>query len=219
MLAILPAHRSLNLGAIEGTEVGKYLHPVHYFGAASDGFIDQLRKTGALEMTTVAVYGNHKGYIGDEAALFRLVNIEARQKRETWLLNKRVQFLICLPRGDHTGDIAVPGGHLDIASTILALLGLEGQDRLMLGWDLTGRPAGPVIFRDGSFIDREYKIMVRGPRPLCFDQAGLPLNCSVLNGTRNEAVDQLQTPDFIIQGNLIPTLSANSPNDLGKPGR
>ena len=45
------------------------------------------------------------------------------------------------------------GGHLDVAPTILSLLGIEDNGSVMLGQDLTAERPSLVVFRDGSFAD------------------------------------------------------------------
>ncbi len=91
----------------------------------------------------------------------------------------------------------------------------------MLGSDLTGPRQGAVVLRDGGFIDARRQMMLRSTGASCFDPTGRPLPCSGL---------QPAPSDFIIQGNLIPSLEAKwgdltggghavAPDRTARPGR
>ncbi len=71
--------------------------------------------------------GDHRGYRGDGRHLARLFNADAGAERDMWLLTKRVPLMIRLPEGRHREAVDVVGGVLDIAPTILSLLGVEGR--------------------------------------------------------------------------------------------
>jgi len=197
--AVPPQHRTLQLGSLEGSELGDYLHSVHYFDRAFGVFLDRLRGASLLDTSIVVLYGDHRGYRGDGRQLARLFNVDAGAERDMWLLTRRVPLMIRRPEGRHREAVDVVGGVLDIAPTILTLLGVEGETRFMLGSDLTGPRQGAVVLRDGGFIDARRQMMLRSAGTSCFDPGGRPLPCSSL---------QPASSDFIIQGNLIPSLEA-----------
>jgi phosphoglycerol transferase MdoB-like AlkP superfamily enzyme len=104
----------------------------------------------------------------------------------------------------------VAGGHLDIAPTVLGLLGVEDDSRVMLGRDLTRDRDSLVVFRDGSFADgRHYFVNRFGSTfsATCYEVGtGRELDCGLLEERRREALERLEISDLIVQGNLIPAL-------------
>jgi lipoteichoic acid synthase len=203
----LPApHWTLKLGSLEGTELGDYLHSVHYFDEAFGQFVDRLRATGLLDESVVVVYGDHKGYLADERQLATLLGLSSSRPEDLWLERKRVPLVVRLPRGAHAGQRSEAAGHLDIAPTILSLLGIA-EDGVMLGRDLTKPGDSLVVFRDGSFADGQHHLIRLGRRSSCFEsQTGRAVGCDALEPKLARSLDQLQTSDFIIQGHLIPSL-------------
>ena len=209
----LPRHyRVLQLGELEGTLLGDYLHSVHYFDAVFVEFIDSLRESGLLDRTVVVMYGDHHGFLGDTPELARLLGFPERSEYHHFYVRKRVPFWIRLPHGQAAGIRDVTAGHVDIAPTILGLLGIEDERRVMLGRDLTREAPHLVVFRDGSFADGAHYFINRfGPvsASRCYEaDSGRPLDCEPLEGRRREARHRLEISDLIIQGDLIPALTA-----------
>src|SRR5207244_11729943 len=86
---VLPApHRTLRLGSLEGTDLGDYLHSVHYFAEAFGQFVDRLRATRLLDESVVVVYGDHKGYLADERQLATLLGLSSSRPEDLWLERK-----------------------------------------------------------------------------------------------------------------------------------
>lgn len=146
-------HRSLNLGTLQGTRIGKYLDSVHYFDRAFGELVVQLRKTGLLDKSVVVVYGDHQGWLRNPPELARLLGISEQSGYEYWKVRKKLPLLIRLPHGAHAGVKTATGGHLDISPTLLGLLGVVSDNAVMLGTDLTHGDDSLVVFRDGSFAD------------------------------------------------------------------
>jgi lipoteichoic acid synthase len=203
----LPAsHRTLRLGSLEGTELGDYLHSVHYFDEAFGHFVDRLRATSLLDESVVVVYGDHKGYLADERKLATLLGLSSSRPEDMWLERKRVPLVVRLPHGAHAGQRSEAAGHLDIAPTLLSLLGIA-EDGVMLGRDVTTPGDSLVVFRDGSFADGQHYLIRLGRRSSCFERkTGRAIGCDALEPKLARSQDQLLTSDFIIQGNLIPSL-------------
>jgi len=204
--ALPAAHRTLTLGRLEGTELGEYLHSAHYFDEAFGLFVDRLRATGLLDESVVVVYGDHKGYLADERQLAALLGRAWSRPEDLWLERKRVPLVVRLPGGAHAGPRGEAAGHLDITPTVLSLLGVA-EDAVVLGRDLTKPGEALVVFRDGSFADDRHYLMRVGRQSSCFERTtGRAVGCDTLEPKRARSLDQLQTSDFIIQGNLIPWL-------------
>jgi len=202
-----PQHRHLRLPrTLQRSELGDYLQSVRYFDEAFGQLVRLLRSSGLLDESIVVLYGDHKGYVGDIDAATTRVNAKQRS-HEIWLLRRRVPLIVRLPHGSHAGVRHETGGHLDIAPTILALLGIDVRRSVMLGRDLSSGPPGLVVFRDGSFVTRSEVLIRDNATAVCFERpTGQRLSCASLEQARRRALDQLQTSDFIIQGDLIPSL-------------
>ena len=210
----LPAkHRVLSLGDLEMTSLGRYLHSVHYFDSAFGHFVDRLRETGLLDQSILVLYGDHNAPV-DRPDLVRFFGLSERNESEYLLMRRKVPLIIRLPRGEAARASEVNGGQLDIAPTVLALLGILDQDSVMLGRDLTLGEDSLVIFRDGSFTDgRSYLVNRFGPieNSRCYEiSRGQRIDCGPLEARRRQAREQLEVSDLIIRGDLIAGLKARS---------
>jgi lipoteichoic acid synthase len=197
----------LNLGSLEGTRIGNYLHSVHYFDQAFGEFIDRMKAAGLLDESILVVYGDHQAFIKG-AELGRI--IEVPEPREYYLgkIKKRVPLIIRLPKGERAAIKTVAGGHLDIAPTLLSLLGIN-DNTVMLGQDLTVGENSLVVFMDGSFVDgKNYFVNRFGPPSAshCYDFKGAIIDCRRLEGRRLEALERLKISEFILRGDLIPAI-------------
>jgi len=206
-------YRKLNLGNLEGTILGDYLHSVHYFDQAFGEFIDKLKVSGLLNRSIVVLYGDHKSFIGNSQKLANLVGLRELNYHDYLVLRKKIPFIIRLPYGENSGILDVNGGHIDIAPTILSLLGIDDDSSVMLGRDLSQGKNSIVVFRDLSFVDgTKFFINRFGPisNSECFNiETGKPFDCKSLDMKRSEALEQLEISDLIIRYNLIPILRSH----------
>lgn len=206
-----PQYRVLRLGELEGTLLGDYIHSVHYFDAVFGELVDLLRERGLLDRSVLVLYGDHHGFLGDSPELARLLGFPERSEYDHLRVRKKVPFLIRLPHGDAAGVREIAGGHLDIAPTILGLLGVAHEKRVMLGRDLTRTYPPLVVFRDGSFADGTHYFVNRfGPvsASTCYQaETGRAFGCELLASSRREARQRLEISDLIIRGDLIPALT------------
>jgi phosphoglycerol transferase MdoB-like AlkP superfamily enzyme len=105
----------------------------------------------------------------------------------------------------------VTGGHLDIAPTLLSLLGIRHESGLMLGRDLTKGQSSLVVFRDGSFTDGStwYAHRVGSTAGTCYAvTTGRRVDCAVVAAQRREARARLEVSDLVVRGDLVPSLHA-----------
>ena len=125
---------------------------------------------------------------------------------------KKTPLFIRLPHGAAAGQQTTAAGHVDVAPTVLALLGVADESAVMLGRDLTRASQPLVVFRDGSFADGSHYFVHRfGPTfsSRCYEaDSGRPLDCAPLASRLDEARRRLQVSDLIIQNDLIPSVSA-----------
>jgi lipoteichoic acid synthase len=208
------ADKVLSLGAREGTLLGDYLHSVHYFDRAFGEFVDRLREGGLLDTSVIVVYGDHQGFLGDPPELAQLLGFPERDEYRTVRVRKNVPLLIRLPQAEAAGVRTASGGHLDIAPTVLSLLGVRHRGSVMLGHDLTHGRHSLVAFRDGSFTDGTIWYVHRGSgaEGVCYEVAtGRAVGCGAVEHARREVRERLKVSDLIVRGDLIPILS--------RPGR
>jgi lipoteichoic acid synthase len=207
------ADKELPLGRLDGTLLGDYLQSVRYFDRAFGEFVDRLREAGLLDTSIVVLYGDHQGFLGDPPELARLLGVPERDEYRTRQVRKRVPLLIRLPHAKEAGTRTVTGGHVDIAPTVLGLLGIVDEHGIMLGRDLMQGQPSLVVFRDGSFTDgRVWYVHRVGARVgTCYGvTTGRAIDCSGIDGQRREARERLQVSDLIVRGDLIPTLGRRS---------
>ena len=207
---VLPEkYRELDLGTLEGSYLGNYLQSVHYLDAAMGGFLERLEKTGLLDRSVIVLYGDHQAFLDYPPELARLLGLPEESLYASFKTRKRLPLLIRLPGGAHAGDQASAGGHLDVAPTILSLLGVPEGPGPMMGRDLTSG-SSMVVFRDASFADGEHYFINRvGPitSASCYEsKTGLPADCTRLEARFEEAKEELEVSDSIIRGDLIPAL-------------
>ncbi|HXH84703.1 MAG TPA: LTA synthase family protein [Candidatus Tectomicrobia bacterium] len=203
-------YRSLRLGTLEHSALGRYLHTVHYFDAAFGAFVGALRAAGMLDRSVVVVYGDHQGLRG-RAALEAVPGFATAGPLAQWLTQKRVPLLVRLPEAKAAGVRGEAAGHVDVAPTILGLLGIDVSDAVMLGRDLTAPSRPLVVFRDGSFVDGTHAFVNRGVvgrRAACYATAtGQAVDCAPLVPRQREARRRLEISDAIIHGDLVERLS------------
>lgn len=211
----LPArYRTLPVGPLEGTVLGRYLQTVHYEDQALGELVEQLKRTGLWEQSTLVLFGDHTAKLGDRADLERLLTryaglgprapgLDARY----WKRENGVTLLVHLPGDSAAGVYPASGGHLDIAPTLLNLLGVR-HDMMTLGRDLSGGSDGFVVARNGSFVLGDTLCVVPGP--------GSPTKqCRTLSGNQeldagrfaaryDAARERLRVSDVILRNDLIP---------------
>lgn len=207
-----PRDRHLRLGSLESTQLGDYLQSVHYFDRAFGQFIAALRARGLLDASVVALYGDHRAFLDADEDLVKLLCLGGGAAARLWALHGSVPFLVRLPHGQHAGRRSSAGGHLDIAPTLLSLLGIETAKEVLLGRDLTAPGVPLVVFRDGTFATNEYYTRRQQDRESCFGSGGgEPVDCPEREGLRRRAEQQLEVSDVIIGKDLISVLRGSHP--------
>jgi phosphoglycerol transferase MdoB-like AlkP superfamily enzyme len=156
---IPPELKSLHLGDLETTMLGKYLQTVRYFDGALKDLLQQLEEAGLLDNTVIAIYGDHREDSLEPEALERVLTHYAGYPPRSlgfdaryWSEENRIPFIVHLPHDRGAGSVAVSGGHLDVTPTLLNLLGISDWKMPALGRDLTNGENQPVVLRNGSFV-------------------------------------------------------------------
>ena len=207
----------MSVGSLEGTLLGRYLQSVHYFDESLGEFLRTLTESGLLDRSVLVVYGDHHGYLGTPPELRRLTRLSSSQPIRLWEANRRLPFLIRSPRTGMAGPQLRPVGHLDVAPTVLKLLGIDPKDDVMLGRGLFDGRMPFVVFRDAGFVSSDSYLLTQSDANAdpdngraaagCYDAAaGRQIDCARLERLRETATDELKLSDLILRGDLIPTL-------------
>ncbi len=201
-------YATLHLADLTGTPLGDYLHAMHYVDRAIGEFVDRLARNGLLERSVLVIYGDHRNYIEDTPRYAELLSqYTDLTPPNDWKVKYGLPFLIHLPNDEAAGRRGVTGGHLDIAPTLLSLLGIENEGFAMLGRDLTRGENSLVVLRNGAFTDGSVLLTLEArqlPAGRCHGfESGRRLDATVCLPGLREARLRLEISDLVIRGNMI----------------
>jgi lipoteichoic acid synthase len=162
--------KTLRLGRLEGTRFGNYLHAMHYFDAAFGAFTAALEREGVLQNAVIALWGDHaSGLRWKDLA----PQIGHRATEAELYLTQAVPLMIDVRGVELQRVHDVPCGQIDVAPTILALLGVDPAPHPFLGRNLLGVAADiPIAQQYTVWRDREHLFLPRGPdaaHGLCYE--------------------------------------------------
>ncbi|HEY3665864.1 MAG TPA: LTA synthase family protein [Polyangiaceae bacterium] len=151
------AERRLNLGFIESTDFGGYLHSMRYNDEAIEQLFGQLQKDGLLANTTVVIYGDHDSRMKFSASLEVETDLSPEAQRRLAIRDyttKQIPLLVVLPERLHTAPRLVQtlGGQVDIGATLIHLFGLR-RPGSFIGQSLIPERTGHASRIDGSGVD------------------------------------------------------------------
>jgi phosphoglycerol transferase MdoB-like AlkP superfamily enzyme len=198
----------LRLGELQGTMVGELLQSVHYTDYALGLFFKGLRERGLYDDTLIVLYGDHQLWLspGDNKRLeqpgLRPWNFRA--------LN-RVALLMRFPGSKVAGQRRTVTGHLDIAPSVLHLLGISRRGTFFMGNNVFRDNGNAlVVLRNGSFADQKYLFLTpdgtfeNGTAYLLAE--GVPTESAECRKAFQEARLRLWVSDRILEGDLLLTL-------------
>ncbi len=134
------------LGDVEGASIGNYVRIMHYVDSAIGLFLDRLTEQGLASRSVVVIYGDHRArFLMDD---LRRIGVDEAEEL------KKVPLIISIPNSSKPPTVGDPvGGLIDVAPTVLNILGVESSEAFFLGSDLAGPDdEGFVVFRNGSFV-------------------------------------------------------------------
>lgn len=172
---MLPSeHRTLDVGSFEGTIFGNYLHSTHYVDYAVGQMIDKLKTEGLWDNTVLILYGDHDSgleFTEEQAAALGVESDEISRMA----MKDQVPLVIRVPGTDEGETFTHSTGMIDVAPTILHLLGIE-DDTNHLGTPVFTMEDQLVPFRYGSFKkgDMYYQASLDGvfENGSCYDISG-----------------------------------------------
>jgi phosphoglycerol transferase MdoB-like AlkP superfamily enzyme len=154
-------HKALEVGPLKDTPLGNYIHAMHYFDASLAAFVAELERTGVLSNTVVALYGDHESGLLVDEPLLKLAG-ETRWEPSVPVRLRRVPVFMLLPSATLSGQVSLLGGQVDLAPTLLSLLGVA-PPVCFVGHILDGRAQTPVVLNDGSAVADDRLYVAGGP--------------------------------------------------------
>jgi len=116
----------LDVGPWEGTPYGNFLHTMHFFDSSLASFMAGLERSGLADSTVVAVWGDHDAGFPWRPEIAAAVG--ESHDPEGWYLSQEVPLFIRVPGATELrGERKTVAGHVDVAPTLLALLGVEAD--------------------------------------------------------------------------------------------
>jgi phosphoglycerol transferase MdoB-like AlkP superfamily enzyme len=204
-------HKVLDVGDLKGTPLGNYIHEVHYFDASFARFIAELRSKGMLDHSIVALYGDHESGLSVDKNLLALAG-HAHWDPSVLVRLRRIPFFVLLPGEKLAGEVPVAGGHVDVAPTLLALLGVK-QPPVWVGHALD--PAFPsfAVLNDGSVVGGDRMYVDGGPRipanGACFSwPSGSPRPRADCSELERDGQEELKASRFVVIHDLAQKLES-----------
>lgn len=196
--------RTLELGALEGTRAGWYLHAVHYTDGALGRLLDELRKDGLLDRSLLVVFGDHDGLTRQTGNLTDLLPFGEEDELAFFREEHRVPLFVRLPGGGAPVERSELGGQIDLAPTLLGLLGIDQGEMVALGRDLfaEAEPERAVVFPSGAVLAADRVALADGR---CFGERGA-LPARACAGLADRYLPLLGASAEILDRDLVPML-------------
>lgn len=191
---------TLDVGDWAGTSFGDYLQGMRHLDTALGDLRAGLERAGLADDTVLVIFGDHDAGFPWEGRTARAAGLSPSFAR--WLLEDRVPALILNPGdGAPSGPQATAAGLIDLAPTMLGLLGVDAGPLPFMGRDLLAAEASDVRVRpQGGWRDDEH--LFHGPSGRCLSVAsGLdvsPERCEP--GTRQAAAARAVATQVIVHG-------------------
>ena len=192
---IPPSAQTFSAGKkYEGTLLGNYLQAIHYTDAAIGEFIGHLRESGLYDNSMIVIYGDHYGIGSYQADSYNAMSgLLGHQYYEGDMFG--VPLIINIPGAVSGETINKVGAHIDVAPTLLHLLGITDNGAVMFGKSLLdgndGVMYGQMIMAKGSFITKDIIY--------CYPSSGIPANTAVFD----RALHKIIKCDIGIYENMV----------------
>jgi phosphoglycerol transferase MdoB-like AlkP superfamily enzyme len=199
------SERTLAIGPLRDTMEGRYLEALHYADRQLEHLFSLLDARGLLKNTVVAIYGDHDAGLSDSKNLEHLIGQDHLDDLG-WVRLDRVPLFIRVPGESLTGEREVMGGQVDIAPTLLHLLGLP-QPPCYLGVPLLG-PAWVPAISPMSAAAGPARIWLDAPSGGgCFDRTSLrPLPADACASLATARRDEVEASRWVVEHNEIKSL-------------
>lgn len=204
--------RSLDLAGYKDPLLKGYYQTIHYVDGSVGVMVQDLKDKGIWDDALVVFYGDHDSGLqksGTEMAK----ELEVESEVDQFEADRQVPLFIKPPNLAEGETIDKSGGQIDIAPTILDILGI-GQP-YVLGQSLMDDEENLTVFRDGSFRYGDLYYLPDLTEPVgsgtCYSvesEQEVPLDrCEP---QISKAAKQLQVSDTIIQENALDEIRQSS---------
>ncbi|NMR85479.1 sulfatase-like hydrolase/transferase, partial [Vibrio parahaemolyticus] len=103
-----PNEKYTDLGELEGTLTGNYIHAIHYADMEVGRFIENLKKEGLYENAVIAIYGDHFGIAAyDDVEKTNVEKITKEKYDYDTMMN--IPLLIHIPGTDINKTVSTVG--------------------------------------------------------------------------------------------------------------
>lgn len=208
--------KELNLGDLEGTEIGNYLHSLHNADKGLGILIQKLKEKGLYDNTVIVLYGDHDVELPKE----KLEPVVPLNNAFEIIFYKKVPFLIHSAKGELNATYSGIMGHADILPTILHLWGIDPNKWTFYGKNIfSSSKRGYVRIFQGHVVTDDYAIINIGSS---FDEARVFNAKTKKEMPKTQEMKDLyekvqveyQQSSSIIQLNLIPLILEVQRNEV-----
>lgn len=199
-------YQKLNVEGYEGV-FANYLHAVHYVDQAVGELVERLKKEGLWDETIFIAYGDHDYGVDESEMMLGIAELENTPLHAEMVFNQ-IPFFMHLPHDEGKGIYSQAAGQIDIAPTILHLLGIDTSQLYMMGNNMLVEDPHIVAFRYGSFTDGQVYFKASPEflfeKGTCYDLESMEeIEVNACRSRYFDAREQLLISDDMITGNLI----------------
>jgi phosphoglycerol transferase MdoB-like AlkP superfamily enzyme len=159
--------KEMSLGSLEGKVLGDYFHAARHLDNAVRRLLNELEKSGRAESTVIVFFGDHDAGMTREQ--LRPVKDRLAPDTSSARLIDKIPFFILVPGSDLPPVEVGHGTLMDLAPTLLTLLGVDGRDGWFMGRDLASPRTLPAFLPDGSATDGRLFLDANGGNAKCVD--------------------------------------------------
>ncbi|BCW92697.1 MAG: hypothetical protein KatS3mg007_0591 [Thermoanaerobaculum sp.] len=195
--------KSLKLPDLGDPALANYLQAMRYVDGALAAFFEGLAGAGLADRTVVALYGDHEAGFPLQAPLANLLRIQWSPQQLTAL--RRVPFFIVTPDASLAGEVDEVGGQVDIAPTLLHLLGVP-RPSWFVGRALIPGRQGFAALPDGSGADNQ--LLWVEPFQACAERLSLQgREKSACQPLREAVAVELAASRAVVEHDLLPEIA------------
>ena len=189
---------------LTSTMAGRYLQLAHFRDQAIELFVHRLKEDGLWDNTILILCGDHRSRMPD-------IEFERLGIPQAEPLRNRLPLFVHAPKKAVQGDLAGLPGQMDVAPTVLHLLGIQDAGQVFLGRNLlAGRHASASPY--GYISDGEVGLW-RGANNSedrllrLADGEKLPLTVLKNAVLREQLDEEVQISDTLLYGNRVTEFS------------
>lgn len=196
----------LELGALEGTSVGNYLHGMRHADRALAAFFAGLEQAGLAERTIVLVYGDHVAGLPWSDEVSTLAGID-RWDPTVPTRHHRVPAFLWRPGAPVVGRDDRIAGQIDLGPTVLDAAGVAIPPSFVGHSLLEPRPDATVVMPDGTALAEDRMWIARGRDAItgggCFDRDGRARARADCDALAQRAADELWASRALLDHDLF----------------